>query len=287
MQINHPDNAPDYGKLSGKLRPGGGRRVLLLSGEDGALDNYRLTYTSGPGEESETDSFAPRHRHSFDQFRYVINGDYSIAEGTKLVPGQVSYHPESAFYGPAVAIGEVEMVVLQFGGSGGNGFPSIAEKKKGMAILAEQGKVLENGYVTWTDEEGKRHNQDSYEAMWEAVNGRKITYVPPRYESPVVMNPDAYSFVPDEDNPGVERKILCTFTERNTKVGFIRVAKGATLAFGTEPSNENAFVTKGSIEYLGTVYPVHTAFGTAPTERPQLLTATEDAELFYIKLPTF
>jgi len=44
--------------------------------------------------------FTPRHRHNFDQFRYVVSGEMNIAKGVDLHEGECAYFPEGTHYGP-------------------------------------------------------------------------------------------------------------------------------------------------------------------------------------------
>ena len=51
---------------------------------------------------------------------------------------------------------------------------------------------FKDGIFTWYDESGKKHNQDGFEACFEAVMGRKLEYAKPRYEDLVLMNPASF-----------------------------------------------------------------------------------------------
>ena len=68
----------------------------------------------------------PRHRHNFDQIRYVMKGIYPYAKGKSMSEGTVAYFPESVHYGPQDRPEGLEMMVCQFGGASGSGFVSIA-----------------------------------------------------------------------------------------------------------------------------------------------------------------
>src|SRR6202167_6506179 len=41
----------------------------------------------------------PRHRHNFDQIRYVLDGEFSAGTGA-IDAGQCAYFPEGVHYGP-------------------------------------------------------------------------------------------------------------------------------------------------------------------------------------------
>src|SRR5271165_4603582 len=44
--------------------------------------------------------YSPRHRHNFDQFRYVVYGETNISKGRDLHQGEIGYFPEGTYYGP-------------------------------------------------------------------------------------------------------------------------------------------------------------------------------------------
>jgi hypothetical protein len=286
MQINHPDSAPDYGTVGGGgVRQSAGTRKssTLLTGEEDTLNNYRLNYGIGGGD---NDALSPRHRHTFDQFRYFLTDGYQLAD-TVIPAGRIGYFPESVFYGPQVIPPGVTIMDVQFGGAGGNGYPSLAQRRKGMDALRALGGTFESGLYVTVDEKGKRHNQDGFEALMEQITGEKINYVNPRYADQVFVNPENFDWIEDRAFPGVARKSMAVFTERDIRVGAIQLRPGASFSFGTEAAPEIVFVDKGVISFNGEDRPRLTAFGTTATEEPSTLTAAEYTELIYFKLPTF
>ena len=120
----------------------------------------------------------------------------------------------------------------------------------------------------------------------EAMN-RKVSYPEPRYKDIVLMNPDSFSWMKDKNQPGVATKMLGRFTERDVRVAFVQMEKGATYNFGVENSDEVLFLKKGKMTHENVQYGDLTGFATAPEEKPQTLTAIEPSELVYMKLPTF
>jgi hypothetical protein len=290
VQINHPDTAPDYYGDSGGgvgVREFDGRPSprVLLTGEEDTLNCYRFNYNVGGGA---GDGFSPRHRHTFDQVRYFLTGEFQY--GDQVVPaGLIGYFPESTFYGPLIrTTGEgLNYVDVQFGGAGGNGYPSLEQRRKGSEALLAKGGTLEGGMYITVDENGQRHNQDGFEALWEAVTGKKVTYSEPRYTDQVFMNPDHFAWLKDPELPGVARKTVGVFTEREVRIGFIQLDKGASIPFGEAPAPEILYVNHGAMSYNGTSHPECSAFGTTADEQPHTLTADEATELLYIKLPTF
>lgn len=288
MQISHPDTAPKYYEQAGNLRTANQAQDVrtLLNGREGALNNYRLGFSNGEGA-GNSEWSAPRHHHNFDQLRYPLEGDYVIGKDEILPAGWVGYFPESAYYGPQTMSANLSLLVMQFGGPSGQGFASVRQRRQGYDDLLARGGKFVNGAYSWLDADGKRRNQDAFEAVWEQMNGRRIVYPSPRYRDIVLMNPAAFDWIKDRDSPGVGRKMLGDFTERHVRVGFIRLDKGARLNFGVEPAPEALVVIRGGVSCDGREFGPLSAFGTEADEAAAILTARESSELYYIKLPSF
>ncbi|HEX2802011.1 MAG TPA: cupin domain-containing protein, partial [Phenylobacterium sp.] len=173
--------------------------------------------------------FTPRHRHNFDQFRYVVSGAMNLGKGLDLHVGECVYVPEGTYYGPLNQKGSVSLLVIQFPGPNGAYRISDAEKSAAMDALKAAGGYFEDGVYKLPKTDGHSFNRDSYEAVWEQHNGRPITYSKPRYETPIVMRPQAFRWTPDPARPGVEIKRLGTFNEHGTSVALWRVAPGTLI----------------------------------------------------------
>ncbi len=278
-------DGPNYHDKVGNLRTGTRNTSTLLLGKEGAPNNYKANF--GGGEDSGSgDWVAPRHRHTFEQVRHPLSGDYTIGTDQVLPAGWVAYFPESVYYGPQVKSGNLVMFSLQFGGTSGQGYWSMRQRKDAFQALAAKG-TFNDGVYTWVDDKGVRHNQDSAEAVFEQALGRKTEYPPARYKDLVMMNPAAFNWRRDKDQTGVARKHLGTFTERLIKVALIQVEKGATLSFGEEPAPEVLFLKEGVMTHDNTSYDRHSAFSTETDDAPVALRAIEPCELLYIKTPTF
>ncbi|GAA5190694.1 hypothetical protein GCM10023322_46460 [Rugosimonospora acidiphila] len=282
MQINTVEQAHNLYD-DGNIRQGERTVKSLLVGQEGAPDNYKFAYSYGEGD---SEWATPRHRHLFDQIRHPVEGDYSIGKNRVLPAGWVGYFPESAYYGPQVMSPNLRMCVLQFGGATGRGFYSTTQRKHAIAQLKAKG-TLKNGIFQWVDEQGRTHNQDAGEALWEAACNEPADYPPSRYSDLVLINPATFEWREDQGAPGVARKVLGSFTERDIRIQLLRVESGATLEFGTQPSSEVLFLKEGRLEADGTVHERLTGFGSAAADQPVQLRAHERAELLYIKLPTF
>ncbi|MBM3538478.1 MAG: hypothetical protein FJX55_11660 [Alphaproteobacteria bacterium] len=265
----------------GTMRDGVLEQKYLLQGQDESPNNYLLNVgrTGGGGWTT------PRHRHTFDQVRYVLKGSYPIAKGVVMTEGSVGYFPESVHYGPQDRPEGLEMMVCQFGGASGQGFLSAARREAANAALAKKGE-FKNGIYTYVDESGVRHNMDGSEACYMEATGRKSVYSRPRYDDFVIMDPAAYEWVPD-GAPGVFTKWLGTFTERNTRLGLIHIDAGATFSAGQQSSIELLFLSKGTVSLDGRDYGPNTGFEFLAKEGPIPVTAKAASELLCIVLPRF
>ena len=264
----------------GSMREGVLEQKFLLFGEDDSPSNYLLNVgrTGGGGWTT------PRHRHTFDQVRYVLKGRYPIAKGVVMEEGSVGYFPESVHYGPQDRPEGLEMMVCQFGGASGQGFLSPARREAANAALAKKG-TFKDGVYTYIDEKGQRHNKDGSEACYEEATGKKSVYSKPRYDNFIIMDPEAYDWALEAD--GVAVKWLGTFTERNTRLGFVRLDAGATFSAGMQPSTELLFLSKGAVTAHGKEYGERAAFEFSKNEGPVAIRAVQPSEFLRIVLPQF
>jgi hypothetical protein len=265
----------------GSMRDGKLDQKFLLQGDDDSPNNYLLnvglTGSGGWG--------TPRHRHNFDQIRYVLKGKYPASPHKTMDEGSVGYFPESVHYGPQDRPEGLEMMVIQFGGASGSGFLSTPRREAANEALKAKGE-FKNGIFTWFDEKGQKHNMDGSAACFEEATGKKLVFAEPRYDDIVLMKPDAYSWVPS-DAPGVSTKLLGVFTERNVKIGFIKVEPGATYNTGSRSQIEVLFMGKGNITIDGKTYGDKTAIELLPTDAPVDIKANEESLLFTVTLPIF
>jgi hypothetical protein len=73
---------------------------------------------------------------------------------------------------------------------------------------------------------GKR-NMDAYQAIWEHVHGREMTYPKGRYDAPITMDAANYQWAAIKGVPGAAEKLFGVFTERRTQARLVRLAAGA------------------------------------------------------------
>ena len=251
----------------------------LLRGDPGSPDNFMLILGRQDG-----DFHMPRHRHNFDQIRLPIvgpmdHGDFVLGEG------EVGYFVEGLAYGPQddplgrYAPGERLQLVLQFGGASGVGFMSIEDRRRGREELSRTGR-FEGNYYHRAD--GK--TEWGLNAIWRQVYGAPLTYPKPRYRSPIVADPAAFTWRPVEQSSGVEHKLLGVFSERAVWAEMVRLAPGAAWRSSDTRSRRLMVVMQGEAATQGERLVALDAVQSEPGERLTLASAS-GAELFLIGLP--
>lgn len=228
--------------------------------------------------------FTPRHRHNFDQIRYTLTGVQSTGYGD-LGPGEIGYFPEGAYYGPQAQKGECATLVLQFQGASGEHLLSNEEMNATYEKMMAAGAVFKDGIYRGTTPAGGKENKDSYVAIWEEHEGKKLTFPKSRYRTPVMMQPQFYSWLPDRERPRIETKHLGTFNEMRTGIGFFRLLPGAALLAGTQKDAEVRYLVEGACTYGGQHYGEGTYLYIPPGAATEEFGSDSGATFFYISLP--
>ncbi|RUX48998.1 hypothetical protein EOA33_13875, partial [Mesorhizobium sp. M4A.F.Ca.ET.050.02.1.1] len=188
-------------------------------------------------------------------------------------------------YGPQDRPEGLEMMVIQFGGASGSGFLSTPRREAANEALKAKGE-FKNGVFTWLDEKGQKHNMDGSAACFEEATGKKLVFAPPRYDDIVLMDTESYSWI-ETSTPGVFTKLLGTFTERGTRISFIKVDAGAIFNTGSRASIEVLFMSKGRITVNGKTYGEKTAIELLPSDGPVDIEAKDESLFFSVTLPKF
>src|SRR5215475_1141628 len=199
MRIVHGDQIEEKIRIH-QHRQGMFRYRTVAAGEPGTPGNFILEMVR-----TTDDFFSPRHKHNFDQFRYQLEGEFDFDRNGKMTPGIIGYFPEGTPYGPQSSSVSSLTLVLQFGGASGNGYMTQQQMEAGTAELKKHG-TFEKGVFRRNDGEDGKRNVDGYQAVWEHVNNRPMTYPAPRYHEPIMMSPDHFDWVPVEGVPGVCEK---------------------------------------------------------------------------------
>ena len=228
----------------------------------------------------------PRHRHNFDQIRMCLEGDRQNYGRDKWInPGELVYFPEGTPYGPEQSSSQRLSITLQFGGASGQGY--IGSQRTAAAIeemkafgTFEKGIFIRNGELA----PGQRRNQDSYEAIWEHINRRKLTYPKPRYEEPINIKPANFDWVSDIAQQGLAKKLLAVFSERGATISMLKLEAGVSGGIDPRSCTQIGFVVRGEGDANGQPLRKYTALSLQPQEACKV-TATDAVEMLVVGLP--
>ena len=188
--------------------------------------NYNLTYTRY-GEGAET--FAtPRHRHTFEQVRFPTAGSLNYGPGREIPEGWLGYFPAGVSYGPQRVEGGT-ILLLQFG----EDYLTSAQYRETHAALEALGSFRGGDFVDRDPHTGAERVRDAVAAVWEEALGRPMVYPAPRYPEPVLMDPSAFDWLAAGTDPGIETKLLGSFTERDVRLEMVRWIASGTV--GLDP----------------------------------------------------
>lgn len=237
MHFAHRDTAEC--RQASEHRPGGITLTSLLRGKEGTPGNFDLMLI-----EAEK-YYAPPHRHNFDQVRILLEGRFDYGPRQFQTQGSVGYFPEGATYTQRSDEHSLTLL-LQSGGASGQGYMSYRQLQEGISLLRQHGDFRDGKYH-WTSREGKLQIQDSYEAIWEQQNGRSLDYPEPRYDAPVILREDRYTWVPDGNCNGVHWRHYGSFSERQLTVAKARIEAAAECVLPAASRNRLLYVHHGRL----------------------------------------
>lgn len=259
-------------------RDGGVEFCTLFTGEPGEPDNYMLSLVR-----VRTNYHAPPHRHNFDQVRLILEGKFGFGPQDQEA-GQVGYFCEGTVYtqqgdGPSLTL------LLQTANASRSRYLSMQEldaANRGLLALGT-GRFEHGTYVSEVD--GKKSRRDGFEAAWEHATGEQIRYSKPRYDRPVIMDPERFAAVAVPASPGVRRKLLGTFSERELAIGFFEIDAGASWNATTLGHPQMLFyVTAGTGDVAGQSFRPGVGVRLRGKEIATVA-AREPTSLFYLGMP--
>lgn len=282
VQAWRPEDA-----VTGRLGGRASHRVGTVEQQRFPIETGVSGYNMSFSRDTVSDGFfSPRHRHCWDQLRFVLAGSLSIGKAD-LEPGDCGYFPEAVAYGPQEQAGDSIVLVLQFTGAGGLYYPTWGELEAAAGKLRSAGGTFEGGRYKGTTPDGSRIDQDGYEAMWEAQQGRRLVYARPRYSDVVIMKSAHYAWLPDPRRRGVEVKTLGSFTEYQTTVALLRLAPGSRLDGEKLTAPQLRYVLSGTVEYSGQAYPAGSCFWVPAGTPSPPLDSSAGAELYAVTIPRY
>ena len=220
---------------------------------------------------------SPRHRHTFQQIRYVVGGAMKYGKEIYGV-GDCLYIPEGAYYGPVKPVkedeggtGQMHFVDIQFMGPSGIPYPDPDDVVKAQRELAKTGKFHE-GVYTFPD----GRNRDAYEAILEKLTGKNIEYPPSRLTSYVVMRSAHYPFCPHPKLAAVAQKHLGYFFENGPNIKLLSLKAGHSIPAGRPEGHRAVFLVGGAAKFAGEKFASLSYFMLPDGEMHDSVIATED-----------
>ncbi|MEX0923480.1 MAG: hypothetical protein WD489_00325 [Rhodovibrionaceae bacterium] len=226
---------------------------------------------------------SPRHRHTFQQVRYVLAG--KMKYGSEVYePGDCLYIPEGAYYGPIKPVEtdeKLHFADIQFEGLSGIPYPEPDEVVDAQRRMATEGQ-FEEGVYTFPN--GRK--RDAYEAILEVITGRKIEYPKPRMNSYTVLRTPGF---PWNDHPtldGVAFKDLAYFFETGPNLKMAKVEKGSALPAATPVGHRAVFLIDGDLSFEGADFDSLSYFVLPSGETHAPLEAKTDATILMVAWST-
>jgi hypothetical protein len=214
------------------------------------------------GKSSAT-AMSPRHKHTFEQLRYFIEGDAKYGN-VIYHPGDCVYFPEAVAYGPQVGFNDTDstQIVMQWGGPSGVYYPSGDEQGAAKRELDELGEFHDGVYFP---KSGKP--RDGFEAILEHITGAPVAYAPARYDAPIRMRTSAYAAVADPADSRIAVQHLARFNECGPEIEMLTLERGATLPASTPHADTLLVLLSGTAAYDDAVVSgitlIHTPQGAA------------------------
>jgi hypothetical protein len=276
----HIAHAEDSAQASNAIRGGQREFKTLLRGEEDSPNNYKLSFVRQTGELD-----IPRHRHNFDQIRMCLEGEpQNYGKDKWFNAGELVYFPEGTPYGPEQSSSHRLSITLQFGGASGQGYigpqrtAAAIEEMKAFGAF-EKGVFIRNGELA----PAERRKQDSYEAIWEHINRRKLTYPKPRYDEPICIKPATFEWLTN-GRGGVATKPLGVFSERGSSISMLKVEARASGTLDADSRIRIGFVIRGEGQANGQDIRKYTALSLKSDEACQIA-AIDSIEMLVVGLP--
>jgi mannose-6-phosphate isomerase-like protein (cupin superfamily) len=211
------------------------------------------------------DAMSPRHKHTFDQVRYFIEGEAEFGK-TVYRPGDCVYFPEGVAYGPQRGYNGAESLhlVLQFAGPSGIYYPSGDEQRAAKRELERRGTFRDGVYYP-----AEGTPRDGFEALLESITGNPVGYAPARYDAPIRMRTRAFAAICETDNPGVAHRHLARFNERGPEISIVELEAGAKLEVAAALTDRLFTLLEGNARFgdesMTSISCAHVPRGAAPS----------------------
>jgi hypothetical protein len=225
---------------------------------------------------------SPRHRHTFQQMRYVLSGHMRYGDNQVYGPGDCLFLPEGVSYGPVKPVdrgdgAQLHFADMQFMGPSGIPYPDPDEVVSAQRALKEAG-VFEEGVYTFAD----GHKRDAYEAILEHIIGGEVKYPPRRISEPVVMRTSAYPTNAHPKLRDVSQKHLGFFFDSGPNFKLLSLTAGSVIPGGRPVGHRALFLLSGVMAFDGELFDALSYFMLPSSTDHAALEARSDAQLLVL-----
>jgi hypothetical protein len=196
---------------------------------------------------------SPRHRHTFDQVRYLLTGRQKVGSRT-VAATDLLYVPEGQYYGPQRTDDDPETgrmsthLSIQMPGAGHGIYLPIEEQRAAVAALTRVG-VFKDGMYT---RDGR--TMDAFEATHQQATGSMPEYPPARVDAPIVFHTAAIPWHPVAGMKGLSVKQVAHLYDFGPNIKLVKLDAGSELPASTGQWEEVRFVVDGEIAYDNSGY---------------------------------
>ena len=232
------------------------------------------------------DDKQPRHRHVFEQIRYIMSGSMTYGHKRVAQAGDCVYFPETVPYGP-VGYEPGEFFLMQWAGPSEHGLWYSVETldAAGAEMKESLGEFDLSSGGLFRYKDGRV--QDGYEAVAEYLSGGPLSYPPARYNDQVLMRTSSFPAVPIAPASGVSIKHLGYFNEVGPNVKELEFDAGGTLPAAPPARSQQVWaVVDGEVGYEGGTYPKRSLLHVEPGASRAELSSTGGAKVLVVALGT-
>jgi hypothetical protein len=223
--------------------------------------------------------FAPRHKHVFDQVRYILSGKIKYGPH-ELSEGDCIYTGESVSYGPSNTergAPDLHEWIIQFSGPSGIPYLPPSEILRAQTELSNDG-TFDNGVYK---RDGK--NIDSVHAIYTYVLGHEPVYPQPRYRDPVIMRADNLPWEDCDEGTNLQIRRLASFNTVGPRISILRFSANSRLPMVESNLQQAMGVVRGTIQYAGTTYEKG-SFGYFPADSAgEAITSQGEGEVLRVE----
>lgn len=226
---------------------------------------------------------AHRHRHNFQQIRFMISGEMRLGKDIVARPGDCVYFPESVMYGPT-HYSAGYMFLLQWRGPSPESFylpyDDITAVIKEMRELGGQIDFDRGG--VWRYPDGRL--KDVVEAASSHHLGKPLEYAEPRYGDVLCLRSAAYEARPATNGVNVGVKHLAYLNETGPNIKVLDFGENASLGGAISHSQQIWMIFEGELDYEGKKYPSRSLLYFPPGAERQLVGSAAGAKVLVIQL---